>query len=124
MTTHDPGSATRRAAWETFHPQQVWLAIYRHDSRPANRLTTRVWSFAGEAAARNAFAHFEPHDADVLEAGNEACWTEWGILVRWNRLVIEVFASGPFGTANAEQALYLYALMEKKLTAELAGDPR
>ena len=119
-----PGLGDEAAQWEAFQPQNVWLAVYRHDTRPENHLTARIWSFAETEDAAAAFEHFRPADADVLEAGDRGCWTDLGILVQWKRLVIEVFASGAPGTANAEQSLYLYALIEKQLNAELAGDPR
>jgi hypothetical protein len=111
-------------AWQAFEPQHVWLAVYQHDTRVDHELAVRVWKFASPAQARRAYTHFRPPDADPLEAGDESCWTDDGILVCWGRLVLDIFGRGPTLLAGPEQAVYLLAFFEKQMPPELPGDPR
>ncbi len=110
--------------WAAFEPERVWLAVYRHDTRAGHELAVRVWAFASREHARQAYEHFRPDDADLLEAGDEACWTADGVLVRWGRLVFDIFGRGPSTSASPEQAVYLLAFFEKRMPAELPDDPR
>ena len=66
----------------------------------------------------------DENDADLLEAGDEACWTADGILVRWGRLVFDIFGRGPSSIASPKQAAYLLAFFEKQMPADLPDDPR
>ena len=111
-------------AWGAFAPRQVWLAVYQHETRPANRLTVRAWEFATVAQAREVYEFFHPAGAAILKAGNEACWTVDGILVRWGRMVFDIFGRGPSTLASPEQAVYLLAFIEQSMPAELPENPR
>jgi hypothetical protein len=110
--------------WQAFGPGQVWLAVYAHDTRPGCRLIARAFAFSSVEQARQAFAHFRPPNADKLEAGDEACWTDDGVLVLWGRLVYDIFGNDPTSFAGAEQALYLLACIEKKMAPDLPSAPR
>jgi hypothetical protein len=112
------------AQWGAFEPQRVWLAVYQHDTRRDHELVARIWAFASPGQARRAYQHFRPHDADALEAGDEACWVDDGILVLWGRLVLDIFGRGPTALASPEQAIYLLAFFEKRMPAGLPDDPR
>ena len=111
-------------AWGAFEPRQVWLAIYRHETRPANELTVRAWEFASVARAQEVYKFFSPGDADSLKAGDDACWTQDGILVLWGRMVFDIFGRGPAALASPEQAVYLLAFIEKGMPADLPENPR
>lgn len=110
--------------WARFAPDRVWLAIYRHHARPDHKLTVRAWAFASTDQARRAFEHFRPASPDQLKAGDEGCWTSDGILVRWGRLVFDIFGGGPTAIARPEQAVYLLAFIEKRMPADLPDAPQ
>jgi hypothetical protein len=110
--------------WAAFEPEQVWLAVYRHDTRTHHKLTARVFAFASPDDARRAFEHFRPADAELLKAGDEGCWTSDGVLVCWGRLVFDIFGNDPASFASPEQALYLLAFIEKKMPPHLPDTPQ
>lgn len=101
-------------AWRRFNPQRVWLALYRHDTRREQRLTVRAFAFASADEAQQAYEHFRPAAAKELRAGDAGCWLEDGVLVRWGRMVLEIFGGSP-GAGSAEQAFYLFAFIEKRM---------
>ena len=84
----------------------------------------RIFAFSSTQQARRAFESFRPADADALQAGDEGCWTDDGILVLWGRLVFDIFGSGSGRIANPEQAVYLLAFIERQMPADLPGAPR
>lgn len=110
--------------WGAFEPERVWLAVYHHDTRIAHKLIVRAWSFASAEQARRAFENFRPEDVKTLQAGDEGCWTDDGILVLWGRMVFDIFGRGPATLASPEQAVYLLAFLEKQMPADLPGTPR
>ena len=112
--------------WDAFDPQQVWLAVYQHETHSDHELITRIWSFPSAAQARRAYQHFRPTDATSFEVrrGGEGCWTPDGLLVVWGRLVIDIFGRGPGDRASPEQAMYLLAFIEKDMPADLPDQPR
>jgi len=110
--------------WRELEPQRVWLAVYRHDTRPDNTLTVRVWAFATAEQACQAYLTARPAAPQDLHAGDAACWTADGILVHWGRMVFDIFGSGPSRAASPEQAVYLWAVIEKQMPAGLPRAPR
>jgi len=109
--------------WGAFAPERVWLAVYRHDTRAGDKLTVRAFALSSPEQARRAFDHFHPADADELEAGDDGCWTEDGVLVLWGRMVFDIFGNNPAAFGNPEQAVYLLAFIEKKMPAGLPDAP-
>lgn len=110
-------------SWQKYQPSRVWLAAYTHDTHPSRRLVARAFGFENETAAVAAYDVHAPPMAQAIKAGDAACWLEDGVLVRWGRLVFEVIGDAK-SPAAAEQALYLYALIEKHITADLAKAPQ
>lgn len=110
--------------WGDFAPDQVWLAIYRHESRPEHKLTVRALAFSGADLARRAFDHFRPVKAQEFQAGDAGCWTADGVLVLWGRMVFDIFSAGGANAASSEQAAYLLGFIEKRMPPELPDDPR
>lgn len=110
--------------WGGFEPEWLWLGVYQHDTRGDHELIVRVWAFPSPERAQQAYEHFRPGNADMLEAGDEGCWTDDGILLRWGELVFDIFGRGPSGLAGPEQAVYLLAFLEKQMPADLPDDPR
>lgn len=119
-----PGLGEEAERWAAFEPEHVWLANYRHDTHPRHRLTARVWAFLSAADARRAFEHFRPENAGALEAGDEACWMDDGILVLWGCTILDIFSSGTPAAAGAEQAVYLLAFFEKQMPPGLPDAPQ
>lgn len=118
------GMSAEAEVWRKFSPKHAWLAIYRHESRPSQKLTVRMLKFADENAAHAAYDGIAPLPRRKFEAGDEGCWTEDGVLFRWGLLTIEVFSSNSAGQAVAEQAVYLVGFLEKKMPPGLPRDPR
>jgi len=118
------GLGDQAEQWAVFAPERVWLAVYRHDSRTDHKLTARAFAFTSGEQARRAFEHFRPGQADQLEAGNEGCWTEDGVLVLWGQMVFEIFGNAPASFACPEQSVYLLAFVEKKMPAGLPDAPQ
>ena len=110
--------------WGVFEPERLWLGVYQHDTRGDHELVVRVWAFSSPERTRRAYEHFRPGNADPIEAGDEGCWTDDGILVCWGRLVFDIFGRGLSGLASPEQAVYLLAFFEKQMPADLPDDPR
>ncbi len=118
------GIGDEATQWGTFEPERVWLAVYQHDTRVAHKLIVRAWAFASAAQARRAFEHFCPDDTRSLQAGDEGCWTDDGILVLWGRMVFDIFGSGPSTLTSPGQAVYLLAFFEKQMPPDLPSAPR
>ena len=111
-------------AWRKHGPNQAWLAVYQHESRPKQKLTARILGFADETAAHAAFDAIAPLPRRKFKAGHEGCWTDDGVLFRWGRLTVEVFSSNAAGEAIAEQAVYLVGFIEKRMPAGLPENPQ
>jgi len=109
--------------WSAFEPQRVWLAVYRHDIRLRHTLVIRAWAFASQEQARQAYLHFQPNVPEPLKAGDEGCWTKDGVLVLWGRMVFDIFGRGPGRLASPEQAVYLWAFLEKRMPPDLPLNP-
>jgi hypothetical protein len=112
------------AEWRRFNPQRVWLAVYKHDSRPAQRVTIRIFDVGSNEQAQNAYQHFKPPLAPSFGGGDEACWTSDGLLLVWGRLVLDIFGGDAQRAAVPEQAVYLLAFLEKNMPAGLPENPR
>lgn len=110
--------------WAAFNPARIWLAVYRHDARADNTLTVRAWTFPSSEQARRAYEKVRPENASKLKAGDEACWTQDGVLVRWGRMIFDIFGRGPAGGARPEQAVYLLAFFEKRMPRDLPYNPQ
>ena len=106
------GIGDEATQWGTFGPERVWLAVYQHDTRVAHKLVVRAWE------------HFCPDDTRSLQAGDEGCWTDDGILVLWGRMVFDIFGSGPSTLTSPGQAVYLLAFFEKQMPPDLPSAPR
>jgi len=109
--------------WAGLDPWHVWLAVYRHDTQPRQKLILRAFAFASPDDARRAYDAVRPRAPETLSMGDQACWTDDGVLVRWGRLVIDVFGVGTTRSSAPEQALYLAAFIEKKMPAGLPDAP-
>jgi len=118
------GLGNEAEQWAELDPERVWLAVYRHDTRTKHKLTVRGWAFSSVEQARRAYDRLHPDGADELEAGDDACWTDDGVLVLWGQMVFEIFGSGQPNRASPEQAVYLLAFIEKKTPAGLPDAPR
>lgn len=110
--------------WQTFLPTHVWLAVYHHDTHPLDQIVVRVFAFESPKQARQAYDFVRPADPTPIDVGDAGCWTEDGVLVLWGRTVFELFARGVSGVATPEQAMYVLALIEKRMPPELPADPR
>lgn len=110
--------------WRRFAPQHVWLAVYKHDSRPAQRVTIRVFDLGSTDQARRAYSEFKPPLAPNFGGGDEACWTSDGLLLVWGRLVLDIFGGDAQRAAVPEQAVYLLAFLEKNMPPGLPENPR
>lgn len=119
-----PGMGADAAAWEKYAPEHVWLAIYRHESRPRQKLIARLLSFSTTAAAHSAYDAIAPLRRKEFKAGDEGCWTGDGVLFRWSRLNIEVFSADPATQPAPEQAVFLVGFLEKRISPELAEKPQ
>lgn len=96
-------------------PERVWLAVYEHENRSRLALTVRAYAFASEGASQSAYDRLHAPDAKPFAAGTIGCWTNDGLLIRWGRLVIEIFGNRPQDQAGPEQAVYLWAFFERAL---------
>lgn len=118
------GMGNDASAWRKYSPQNAWLAVYRHESRPSQKLTVRMLKFADENDAHAAFDGNGPLPRRRFEAGDEGCWTADGVLFRWGLLTIEVFSTSSSGQAVAEQAVYLVGFLEKRMPPGMPQNPR
>lgn len=109
--------------WSLFQPQRVWLADYHHDTQRESRLTVRIFALASRSRAEEAYSLLSPFNRQELKAGDEACWLRDGVLIRWGKLVVEIFSADPQVQVAPEQAFYLWAIIEKRLTREMAESP-
>lgn len=105
-------------------PQRIWLAVYDHPSRPGYSLTVRAYAFDSIDNAHKAFVVLRPVLADALTAGDEGCWTDDGILVRWGRLLFDLFATLPDDRAAPERTMFVFSIIERNMTDALASDPQ
>jgi hypothetical protein len=109
--------------WSGRGVQQVWLAVYRDELRPASCLKVRCMALASEVGARQAFLDLRPPGAKSLDYGEIGSWTEMGVLFQQGRLVCEVFGPDASWTSQTQSAL-LAAFIARRITPELAGAPR
>jgi hypothetical protein len=112
------------AALDDLAPQRVWLAVYDHPRRLGHSVTVRACAFESVENAHTAFLVQRPILADALSAGDEACWTDDGILVRWGRLLFDLFAAAPDGGSAPERTMFIFSVIERNMTDALASDPR
>jgi hypothetical protein len=110
--------------WRRFAPQRVWLAVYKHESRPTERITVRVFDLGTCAQAQLAYNEFKPPLVPAFKAGDAACWTSDGLLLRWGRLVLDIFGGDAQRAAVPEQAVYLLAFLEKHMPPGMPENPR
>ncbi|MBW7906449.1 MAG: hypothetical protein LC135_15710 [Phycisphaerae bacterium] len=112
------------AHWRPLQPRRVWLALYRHDQKPAARLSVCVFAFESPDAAHAAYESLRPGQAAPFNAGDAGCWTDDGVRFVWGRLVFDVFGNQPRGLARAEQAAYLAGFIEQRMPPDLPSEPR
>ncbi len=110
-------------AWRAFSPVRVWLAVYHHDTHPLDQIVVRVFAFDSARQARQAYDFVRPGEPTQIEVGDAGCWTDDGVLVLWGKAVVEVFSRGVSGIATPEQAMYVLALIEKRMPRELPANP-
>jgi len=109
--------------WRQLNARQVWLAVYQRDDKPGRRLTARVFAFDDPSGAQAAFQHFQPAGAKAFDAGAGGCWTEFGVLFHWGRLVFDVFGD-EVGLDSQMQAVNLVAVLEQRMRPKMLDDPR
>lgn len=107
-----------------FEPQRVWLASYDEPDRPDQTISVRAYAFDSSDAARRAFAALRPATSDPFNAGDEACWTADGLLVRWGRVVFDLFTTAGTGPVMPERVTPLFSVIERRMTPSLASDPQ
>lgn len=110
--------------WRRLAPRRVWLAVYKHESRPTQRITIRVFDLGSRAQAQVAYDEFKPPLVPGFSAGDSACWTSDGLLLRWGRLVLDIFGGDAQRGAVPEQAVYLLAFLEKNMPPGVPENPR
>lgn len=107
-----------------FGPQRVWLAIYGHDTHSMRRLTARVFAFATPERAGEALRVLAPGEPNPFNAGDEGFWTDDGVAYRQGRLLFDIFGNRGDAIAIPEQAVYLSAYFEQRMTRELGENPK
>jgi hypothetical protein len=109
--------------WRELGPTRVWLAVYRHEDKPAQTVTVRCFAFETADAARRAYDAVRPADAQAYEAGDAGCWTEIGVLFQWGRLVLDVFGHDA-SWGSQVQASLLAAFITKRMPPGAPGNPQ
>ena len=109
--------------WRPFSPTAVWLAVYRHETRDGRKLTARIFALPSDADARRAYEHFAPAGAKAFGEGGESGWTRLGVLIRRDRLVIEIFGSDDSWSSQFAAAR-LAGFVETKMPADLPKAPQ
>lgn len=117
------GLGEEAANWRPMAPEHVWLAVYRHETSPDEKLVVRAFQFPTAAKAERVYDTLKPAGADPLRGGDEACWLNDGVLVRWGKLVFEIFGNTENEFANTTQAMYLMIFLEKQMPADLPQNP-
>jgi hypothetical protein len=110
-------------ALRPFDPTRVWLAVYRHESRPGQTLTVRVWAFGSQTVAQQALARLRPVPAERFKAGDQGYWTDLGVLFSWGRLVFDIISSEPSQQVEYDAAR-LTGCIERRMPPGLPDDPR
>jgi hypothetical protein len=112
------------AALAPHAPDRAWLARYDHVSRPDRYLTVRCFSFATPAAAQAAYQALAPASPEPFARGDvdDGCWTEFGVLLRWGQLVIDVFGPGASWDSQVQSSL-LAAYLLKRMPPDAPHDP-
>ncbi len=118
-----PGLGRDANNLEQFGVTGVWLARYQHEERQHRRLTVRCFAFETRESATYAYEFLRPEDARPLEAGDEGCWTEYGILFRWGRLVLEIFGPTPSWDSQMQSAI-LSAAITRRMPNGAPNHPR
>ena len=117
-----PALGDDASVWGVFDPAHAWLAVYQHERDPERTLTVRAMAFDSPDAARRAYLHFRPGGAEEFRAGDEGCWTEFGVLFLWGRLVFDIFSDEP--TWHTEvQAAMLAGYIQNKMPAGVPDAP-
>ncbi|RMF72024.1 MAG: hypothetical protein D6744_17245 [Planctomycetota bacterium] len=110
--------------WRPHAPTSVWLARYVHERDPRRRVVLRAFAFASPEDAQAAYDFVRAKDARPFSAGDQACWTADGLLVRWGRMVWELFASEDSHEARPEQVVFLLSYLEQHIDPALPVDPQ
>ena len=109
--------------WRPFSPTAVWLAVYRHETHDGRKLTARIFALPSDADARRAFEHFAPAGAKPFGDEGESCWTRLGVLIRRDRLVIEIFGHDDSWYSQFAAAR-LAGFVETEMPANLSKAPQ
>jgi hypothetical protein len=109
--------------WNRFKPERAWLAVYCHESEAQRCIRVRCVSFASVDEARRAFLALQPLEVKPFQAGDEVCWTEIGVLFRWERLVFDIFGDEA-SWGSQVQASYIAAVLGKRMPRGAPEDPR
>ncbi len=105
-------------------PDHVWLAVYDHENRGKRTMTVRAYSFESDDASQRAYDRLRPSSAKSFTGGSASCWTNDGLLIRWGRMLFDLFGSNPQDQAGPEQAVYLWAFVERAMPRGLPENPR
>lgn len=111
------------AAWSDPMPQRIWLAVYRHDTKPEVRLVLRALSYDSRETAARVYDVHRPARAEDFRAGEAGHWTDAGVMFRAGRVVFEVFAAGPAELVAPEQAAYLATIVTRGLSPQVVDNP-
>ncbi len=110
-------------AWAKHNLTWVWLAKYRHESHAEYCLTVRCFAFESPAEAHAAFDSYRPVGAKSFRVGDAGCWTEFGVMFQWGRVVFDIF--GDEASWNNElQAALLAGCIEQRMPPGVPENPR
>lgn len=109
--------------WAKFSPTRVWLARYTREGAPQRVLTVRCFAFDTPETARAAFEVFRPPLAKPLKAGDVGCWTDFGVLFQWQRLVFDIFGDDASWGSEVHSSV-LAAIITRRMPRGLPENPR
>jgi hypothetical protein len=109
--------------WRRCEPTHAWIAKYCHVQTSHRCLTVRIFAFNDRAHAERAYTFFQPKDPRPFKAGDAGCWTDFGVLIRWGRLVIDVF--GPAASLDDQlQSGLLAGFLVNGMPTRAPDNPR
>ena len=109
--------------WRKLGPTRAWLAVYCHETEPQRCLKVRCLAFPVADDARQAFDEFRPFDAKPFQCGDAGCWTEFGVLFQWGRLVFDIFGGDASWGSQVESSM-LAVFIAKRMPAGAPDNPQ